>query len=128
MTKDNELSRDEFFRIWSELRDRTIVYLESFGNSFGPFTDTDFWVVDDDLDLYLLQVEVGVLELLRPDVIHGLRDILADYPEFGMAIRVNFHGKGGETWPAMGITIYRGEIVDGLKRDYLPAEFRSLSY
>ena len=41
--------------------------------------------------------------------------------------RVDVVGKEKE-WPAMGLIIHDDEIIDDLKRDFLPEEFRSIIY
>ncbi len=120
------LTRDEFERVWNAKRDRVISFIASFGRSFGPFTDTDFWVVDDDFDIYLIQVEINNVDLLQPEVIYGLRDMLDEEPEF--AITVAVVPPDGVKWPRMGLSLVRGLIIDGLKRDFLPAPYRNLHY
>jgi hypothetical protein len=35
---------------------------------------------------------------------------------------------GGENWPEMGLIIRGPEIIDGLQRQYFPAEYRNLAY
>jgi len=120
------LTREAFEPIWNAKRARVIAFLESFGKSFGPFTDTDFWVVDDDLDLYVIQVEINTVDLLQPQVIYGLRDMLDEDPEF--AITVAVVPSDGIKWPRMGLTLERGLIIDGLKREFLPAPYCNLHY
>lgn len=34
----------------------------------------------------------------------------------------------GKTWPDMGLTIRKNEIVDGLQRNHFPPEFQALHY
>lgn len=119
-------TRDGFLPIWNDLRSRVIAYLEDTGKRFGPFTDTDFWVVDDDFGVCLIQVEVLDLDLLRPEVIHGLRALLIGYPGFAITVAV-VPPKGAE-WPRMGLSLLPDVIVDGLKRSYLPTEYRRLEY
>lgn len=65
---DRSLPREEFLPLWTSLRERVIAYLEETGKRFGPFTATDFWVVDDDFNLCLIQVEILDLDLLQPAV------------------------------------------------------------
>jgi hypothetical protein len=125
-TGNSALTRDQFVPIWTELRDRVIFYLEGFGMRIDAFGHKDFWVVDDDLNIAMVQVEISNLALLHPPVIYGLRDLLADYPPF--AITVAVIGPDGARWPRMGISLYKGQIIDGLKRAYLPGELRDVQY
>jgi hypothetical protein len=126
---DRRLTRDEFVPIWTELRDRVIGYLEGLGMSIDPFGHKDFWVVDHDLNIAMVQVEISNLALLHPPVIYGLRDLLVDYPHFAITVAViGPHGADGARWPRMGISLYKGQIIDGLKRAYLPGELREVRY
>ncbi|MGP9811885.1 hypothetical protein ACTZWT_10275 [Rhodopseudomonas sp. NSM] len=120
------MTREKFLQTWSELRDRAIAYLEGFGKEIDPLGHKDFWVVDDDYDLYLLQVEIMSLDLLQPAVIYGLRDLLRDYPDFAMTVAVV--APHGITWPRMGITLFEGQIIDGLKRGSLPLPYQEIQY
>jgi predicted phage gp36 major capsid-like protein len=49
------------------------------------------------------------------------------YPDWEIMMRVDVIGKENE-WPAMGVIIHDDEIIDDLKREFLPEEFRSLRY
>lgn len=120
------MTRDEFLPIWNDMRDRVISHLESFGKAIGPFGDKDFWVVDDDYDLFLIQVEVMALDLLDPPVIYGLRDLLDMHPRFAITVAVVPPRR--TAWPRMGLTLEKGLIVDGLKRDHLPEGIRGVRY
>ncbi|MGO3929541.1 hypothetical protein [Rhodopseudomonas pseudopalustris] len=120
------MTDEEFLRVWNELRDRVIAYLESLGKTIDAFGDKDFWVVDDDFGLFLVQVEIMDLDLLQPQVIYGLRDLLNGYPEF--AITVAVVAPRGIDWPRMGISLVKGQIVDGLKRWALPPAYQHLHY
>ena len=42
-------------------------------------------------------------------------------------MRVDVRGKES-IWPAMGLIIQDDRIIDDLRRDYLPAEFRDIAY
>jgi len=53
-----------------------------------------------------------------------LKQILADFPDWHIAVRVDVPGTE-EAWPLMGILIFRDRVIDHLKREYLPAEFRA---
>lgn len=114
--------------LWTALRERIIAYFESLDKVIDPFGHKDFWVVDEDLGLSvaLVQVEIMTLDLLDPPVIYGLRDLLREYP--GFAITVAVVPPDGAKWPGMGISLFQGEIIDGLKRSFLPLPYRNLHY
>ena len=65
--------------------------------------------------------------MLRRVVVGKLKQILGDFPGWHIALRVDLPGKE-ESWPLMGILIFRGRVIDHLKREYLPAEFRQITY
>ncbi|MBI5130392.1 MAG: hypothetical protein HZA66_13195 [Rhodopseudomonas palustris] len=119
-------SREEFVPLWTALRERIIAHFESMGKIIDPFGKRDFWVVDEDIGVALVQVEIMTLDLLDPPVIYALRDLLQEYP--GFAITVSVVPPDGAKWPGMGISLFQGEIIDGLKRSFLPPPYRNLHY
>jgi hypothetical protein len=114
----------DFEREWSELYGRATDYLSNQGFTFGPFPDTDSWVVDEHYNLCLLQVETTNLDLIHPRIIDGLRSILNDYPAFALTMKLIRTADR----PGMGIIIYQGKIEDELLRDHLPAPYRDFIY
>ncbi|MFC0241266.1 hypothetical protein [Rhodopseudomonas telluris] len=118
-------TREEFLPLWTALRERIIGYFESLGKAIDPFGRKDFWVVDDDLGIALVEIEITTLELLDPPVIYALRDMLREYPGFAITVSVALPGTN---WPGMGIALVQGEIVDGLKRSFLPPPYCNLHY
>lgn len=113
-------------RIWQSLHDKATGVLDVFGRK-GFSGPADYWIVDDDWGLDFIRVEAQNLQMLKPVVVDRLKRILADFPDWHIALRVDVPGKE-KSWPLMGILIFRGRIIDHLKREYLPAEFRSLRY
>ena len=87
----------------------------------------DYWLVDDDLGLYVHKLEVQNLKLLQPHIIKSLQALLYGYPNWEIMFRVDVIGKESE-WPAMGLIIHDDGIIDDLKREFLPEEFRHLVY
>ena len=81
--------------------------------------------MDDDWGWKRQQLEVKNLSLLRPEIIKALQGLLAPYPDWSITVSVVVPESG---WPGMGIVIYPDEIFDELQRDYLPEEFRNLSF
>jgi hypothetical protein len=52
--------------------------------------------------------------------------LLIEYPNW--EITLTLKGSEEESRPAMGLVIRDDEIIDGLRREYLPAAFQSLQY
>jgi hypothetical protein len=111
---------------WSLLYDRITETLDRFGqkNAFGK---GDYWLVDDNWGWHRHQIEVQNLNLLKPYVIKSLRALLAEYPNWDITVRVGVPGKEN-SWPGMGVIIYHDKIIDELQREFLPEEFRNISY
>lgn len=113
-------------RIWQSLHDKATDVLDAFGTK--DFRGrADYWIVDHDWGLDFIRVEAQNLQMLRPVVVDRLKQILVDFPGWHIAVRVDVPATE-EAWPLMGILIFRGRVIDHLKRDYLPAEFRQTTY
>ena len=112
--------------VWRSLHDKAAEVLDAFGKK-DCLGHADYWMVDGDWALDFIRVEAQNLQLLRPVVVGKLKQILGDFPGWHIALRVDVPGKE-KTWPLMGILIFRGRVIDHLKRDYLPMEFRQISY
>jgi hypothetical protein len=112
--------------VWRSLHDKATEVLDAFGKK-DCLGHADYWMVDDDWGLDFIRVEVQNLQLLRLVVVGKLKQILGDFPGWHIAVRVDVPGKE-KTWPLMGILIFRGRVIDHLKREYLPGEFRWITY
>jgi hypothetical protein len=112
--------------VWRSLHDTASEVLDAFGKK-DHLGRADYWIVDDDWGLDFIRVEVQNLQLLARVVVGKLKQILADFPGWHIAVRVDVPGKE-KTWPLMGILIFRGRVIDHLKREYLPPEFRHITY
>ena len=53
--------------------------------------------------------------------------MLIAYPDWEIMFRVDVPGKEND-WPAMGVIIHDDEIIDDLRREFLPEEFRNIVY
>jgi len=122
---DNALARLHEL-VWRGLRDKASEVLDAFGKK-DCLGKADYWIVDDDWGLDFIRIEVQNLQLLARVVVGKLKGTLGDFPGWHIAVRVDVPGKE-KTWPLMGILIFRGRVIDHLKREYLPAEFRHISY
>ncbi len=109
---------------WQILHDRITELLDQFGKK-DPFGTGDYWLVDEDWGSYRQKLEVQNLNLLKPHIIKSLQALLAGYPDWEIMFRVD----GMENvWPAMGLIIHDEEIIDDLRREFLPEEFRNFVY
>jgi hypothetical protein len=112
--------------VWRSLHGRATEVLDAFGKK-DYRGGADYWIVDDDWGLDFIRVEAQNLLLLRPVVVVRLKQVLVDFPGWHIAVRVDVPGTE-ETWPLMGILIFRDRVIDHLKREYLPAEFQQITY
>jgi hypothetical protein len=117
---------DAHERIWQSLHDKATAALDAFGTK-DYRGRADYWIVDDDWGPDLLQVEINNPRMLQRDAIGALKRVLDDYPEWQIVVRVVAR-KGEAPLPPMGLLISDGRVFDHLKRDYLSAEFRQLTY
>lgn len=111
---------------WQALHDAITTLLDRHGKKDG-LREGDYWLVDDNLGLWRQKVEVQNLKLLEPSIIKQLQDLLSDYPDWEITVRVDIVGQE-DTLPPMGLLIASDELIDDLQRKYLPPEFRTLSY
>lgn len=87
----------------------------------------DFWVCEDELFPDLQEVEFLNLDLLRPPVITALQALLADHPDWVISVRVEGIDEAGKR-RGMGLFIQSDQIIDDLKREYLPIVFRDMTF
>jgi hypothetical protein len=113
-------------RIWQSLNDKATKALDAFGVK-DYRGRADYWIIDNDWGPDLLQVEVKNLRLLRRDAIGALKRVLDDYLGWQIAVQV-FARENEPPLPPMGLLISNRRVFDDLKREYLPPEFRQLTY
>ena len=112
---------------WEELYDVLRELLMQFGTE-DVRDVADCWVDDDDIGRKQQKVYVRILAMLRPHVVKALQSLLTGaFGDWEIMVSVAVPGPG-ETWPDMGLTIRRSEIIDGLQRTYFPPEYRELAY
>ena len=74
----------------------------------------------DNLGLYRQRIETNKLHFVQPIVVKSLQKLLIGYPNWEIVV-----GLGREIG---GLVIRNDEIVDGLRRENLPEEFKMLEY
>jgi hypothetical protein len=120
----NELSEQE--RIWGLLYDRISQLLKRFGTE-DHFGDADYLLVDDNYGWKRHTIEIHKLRMLTPAVVKMLQELLRDLPDWQIVLALDIPGTENQ-WPRMGLRILTHEIIDDLKRQYLPSEFRDLQF
>lgn len=123
MSSDADLKR---VRDWRRLYDRIVMTLDRFGR-MDAFGEGDYWLLDEDWGLLVHQIEFQNLKLLRPAVINSLQALLAEFSEWVITVRVDVVGKE-KAWPGMGLIIRPHDVIDELRRDYLPEEFQQITF
>jgi hypothetical protein len=87
----------------------------------------DYLIVDDNYGWRRHTIEIHNLRMLDPRLVSILRSLLDNYPDWEVIIAVDIPGTE-TTWPRMGLTIRKREIIDGLRREFLSVEYRSLHF
>jgi hypothetical protein len=114
-------NRDE---LWNSLYRQIVGVMVQYGKE-DACGDGDFWVVDDDYGWRRHSVCIFNLDFFSPSIVGDLQQLLADIPDWAIVVVLDVPQSGKE-WPFMGVTIRSKEIIDGLLRQYLPAQFRAL--
>lgn len=123
MTKSVENEQEE---VWSTLYDQIVGVLQRFGTE-DPFGEADFLLVDDNHGHRRHTVEIHRLRMLDPTLVKMLRVLLQELPNWEIVIVVDVPGTES-SWPPMGLIVRQGEIVDGLRREHFPVEFRNVIF
>lgn len=111
---------------WNRLFDAVEAVFADYGTEY--FKDSgDYLLNEDNYGWRRIMLSVQNLKMLAPDIIARLRDLLTDLPDWEIAVAVDVPGKE-KTWPNMGLTIRKHEIIDGLQRQCFPVEFRDFRY
>lgn len=87
----------------------------------------DYSIYEDYWGFPQVKVSINDLRLLRSEIIHELQQAVNTYPGWEIVVAVAVRGHYDD-WPNMGLYIRPHEVIDGLRREYLPAEFQSLQY
>jgi hypothetical protein len=113
-------------RTWGILYGRISAALKQFGTE-DHFGDADYLLVGDNYSWKRHTIEIHKLRMLNPSLVEMLQESLHDFKDWEIVLAVDVPGT--ETaWPRMGLTIRAQEVVDDLKREYLPSEFQSVRF
>lgn len=110
-------------RDWQLLHDAISGVVDLYGVK-NPFGKGDYWLLDENWGRYSQQLEFQNLDLFQPVLLAALQNLLHSFPGWYITIRVDVVGKE-DTWPGMGVIVYRDRIIDDLRRDFLPLGFPS---
>jgi hypothetical protein len=111
---------------WNELYQRLKLMLQRYGESDRQRRH-NYYIVDENYGRYEHQIVMHKLHMLRPEIIKSLQAMLVGNPDWEISIAAAPPEKG-DVWPEMELTLRDNEIIDGLKREYFPEEYRDLAY
>jgi len=111
---------------WEHLYKRILEVLAPFGVE-DHFGKADYLLVDDNYGWTRHTIEIHRLRMLDPALVKQLRVLLHDLADWEIVISVDIAGTE-DKWPPMGLIIRNHEVIDGLQRDLLPEEFRSIKF
>lgn len=114
-------------KTFDKLCERIGRVLDPYGRHATFFVVGDYSIYDDYWGYPQVKVTFKTLKLLAPPIIKRLQDALEDFPGWEIVVALYIRG-GGEDWPDMGLIIRGHEIIDGLQRQYFPAEWRGVAY
>jgi hypothetical protein len=123
MTDIDEIKQE---RIWSALYEKILGVLRRFGAE-DHFGEADYLLVDDNYGHRRHTIEIHKLRILDPGLIKMPRALLHDFGDWEVVIAVDVPGTE-KSWPRMGLIVRKHEVVDGLQRNYLPAEFQNVTF
>src|SRR4029079_6914868 len=101
-------------RGWEELYGRMKLVLQKYGEDH--IDGGDYYLIDENFDRYMHQVEFHKLHMLRPEIVMALQSLLADYPDWEIAISLRIPERGILIDPHEGLTLCDDEIIDALDR------------
>jgi len=106
-------------REWTLLYDAIKEILERLAEEDVGGERKDYLLVEDNLGSWQHRIETDKLELIQPSVIKSLQKLLNGYPNWEILMALSKFG---------GLVIRDDEIMDGLRRENLPEELRTITY
>jgi hypothetical protein len=116
---------DIFEQLYAQVKEA----MRGFGQpDFLPQQDHGDYAVHGDYGGYPeVVIFVHNFALLRPSVINDLQQLIKEYPGWQITVTVVPWDRPWD-WPNMGLYVRPHEIIDGLQRQYFPAEFQNIAY
>jgi hypothetical protein len=118
--------REEQERQWAELYPRIRDVLQRHGEEDVAGERRDYHLIDDNLGFHRLRIETEELKFITPVVVESLQQQLNGYPDWEIVMAIASPDKAVR--PGMILIIRDDEIIDGLQRQYLPDELRTIQY
>lgn len=112
-------------RVWHVLYDVVASILQNAGRKYEAGRG-DWYIVEEDTEQEMQQVELLNLDLLRPALVRSLQAALVAHPDWVISVRVE--GSDGERRIGMGLMICSDKVVDDLRREFLPGKFREMRF
>jgi hypothetical protein len=122
----NAIEDAEQPKTWIALYRRILRTLQKFGVE-DHFGHADYLLVDDNYGSRRHTIEIHKLRMLDPTLVKQLRSLLHDLDGWEIVISVDIP-EAEDRWPPMGLIIRKHELIDGLQRQYLPSEFKSILF
>lgn len=91
----------------------------------GIIGEEEYFVVEDDWGWNIVQTEIAISRLW-PQVARRFQAILVDFPNWQITMQVM--KKYTDKQPGMGIIVSVDGIKDELRREFLPAELRDMTF
>jgi hypothetical protein len=124
---NDDAAYNEQNAIFERLYARIGELLKGFGQRDSFFVDGDFSIYGDYWGYPQVKVSVHSLDLLRPQVVKLMQQLVKEFPGWEIVVAIAVRGHY-EDWPDMGLYIRPHEIIDGLQRQYFPKEFQDIRY
>lgn len=90
------------------------------------YEEKDYLLVKDNWGDYRHKIEARNLEFIRPVLVKSLQKLLKEHPNW--EIKLTLCPSENESRPIMGLVIRDDEIIDGLRREFLPNAFQNVQY
>ena len=120
-------SEDAQIATFERLVKKIRTLLDRFGGHDSLLAKGDYSIYGDYWGYPQVKVSIGHLDLLRPNVVERLREIVKGFPGWEIVVAVAVRGHYDD-WPDMGLYIRPHEIIDGLQRQCFPPEYRTIQY
>lgn len=110
--------------IWQKIYDAVGVVFSELQHQ-GMIGEEDYFVIDDDWGWNIVQTEI-VISSLWPQIARRFQSILADFPDWVITMQVM--KKYTDKQPGMGVYVFPDHFRDELKREFLPAALRDMTF
>ena len=110
---------------WAQLYARLEKILPQFGKE-DYLGHADYFLVDDNWGCCQHKLYITNLKMLAPHIMKSLQSSLVSFPDWEIIVAVDLEEK--KSWPRMGLILRPHEIIDDLRRNFFPKEYRGIKY